>query len=990
MKRLPLPLLLCLLASPAVAAAPAKGNDGIAFFESKVRPVLVKHCYSCHSDEARKNKKLKGSLLLDSREGVFAGGDTGPAVVPGKSKESLLVQAVRHEKTKMPPKEMLPPEVIADLAKWVDMGAPDPRDSTALPGKRVIDIEAAKKLWAFRPLGRVAPPEVKNAAWVRTPVDRFVLARLEERGLMPAPALDRVRLLRRVTFDLVGLPPTPEEIDAFVKDTSPDAYPKVVRRLLKSERHGERWARHWLDLSRFAESGGYEFDKDRPGAYQFRDFVIKALNDGMPYDEFVRLQLAGDHLKPDDLSAAAATGFLVAGPYPGQTTAKTLEPIRYDHLDDMVSTTGTALLGLSVGCARCHEHKYDPIPQQDYYQLVATLGRTDSAERKIDPTPEKTRQAKAVFDKAHAPLLAARDRFEKDELPARLAKWRAEEAKRPAPDWLILDPVSTPGLTKVAKQADGSSLVADGGETFTFVAHTFQKGVTGIRLDALPDASLPKSGPGKAGDGNFRLMEMTLNAAPLADAKAKPVVVKLKPAGATFEQPGFALGGKAGWSVGGAAGKAHAGFFAAETPVGFDGGTALTVTLKFAKGHALGRFRLSISTAKPAKLAGEPKPQHGREALAMIDPSKGKIDPKQRDHLLRWFRAVDARTNEVLAAVEKHALSEPKPQLVPVFAATSGRGGDVHYLIRGEMDRKNGVATPGFLQALTATPGGQRRWLTTTSGGKPAPVPPRVALANWITDDAHGAGHLLARVIVNRMWQYHFGKGLVRTPNDFGAQGEPPTHPELLDWLASELIRGGWKLGPIHEILLTSAAYTQSGEAGPVTRKSDPDNLLWGRVPSRRLEAEVIRDSLLAVGGALEQKLYGPGSLDENSPRRSIYLTNKRSQLIPLLQAFDAPEGIQAVGQRQSTTATTQALTMMNSPLVRQSADKLAARVRPKDASGLPTAVENAYLLALGRRPSAAERDRMLAFIARQPAKDQALADFCQVLLCLNEFIYVD
>ena len=271
--------------------------------------------------------------------------------------------------------------------------------------------------------------------------------------------------------------------------------------------------------------------------------------------------------------------------------------------------------------------------------------------------------------------------------------------------------------------------------------------------------------------------------------------------------------------------------------------------------------------------------------------------------------------------VEKHARKEPKPQLVPVFAATSGRGGDVHYLIRGEVDRKNGVARTGFLQVLTTSPESDQRLDHATTGGKSPPIPPRVALGKWITDSKHGAGHLLARVMVNRLWQHHFGKGLVRTPNDFGAQGEPPSHPELLDFLASELIRGGWKLKPIHKLIMTSAAYMQSGATRTKGLEIDPQNTLWWRVPARRLDAESIRDALLAVSGGLDPTMYGPGTLDENSPRRSIYLTNKRSQLIPLLQAFDAPEGIQAVGQRQSTTATTQALTMMNSRLVRESAE---------------------------------------------------------------------
>jgi hypothetical protein len=985
MKYLSLPALwavwLC-STNPALAATPAQEKEGLAFFESKVRPVLVKHCYECHSQAARKNKKLKGGLLLDSRDGLRKGGDSGPAIVPGYARESLLLRALRHESTKMPPKGKLSDTVIADVAKWIDLGAPDPRDGSVLPGKRLIDIETARKSWAFRPLASVQPPSVKNASWARTPIDRFILASLEAKGLSPARPLDREKLLRRATFDLTGLPPTPAEIDDFGKDDSPGAYEKRIDRMLQSERYGERWARHWLDVARFAESGGYEFDGDRPGAYQYRDFVIKALNRDMPYDEFVRLQLAGDHLEPGNLLATAATGFLVAGPYPGQTTAKTLEPIRYDHLDDMISTVGTAFLGLTVGCARCHEHKYDPIPQQDYYHLIASLSRTDSAQLRLDPTPEHTRRLKAAFDKEHGPVLAALSRFEKEELPGRLTKWLVTEKARSLPQWLILDPVIAAGPPPFKKQSDGSLRIVSSGDTLTLVAHTFQQDITAFRLDALPDPSLPKQGPGRAADGSFRLTAASMTAASLPVPGKPPRTIPVK----------F----RSGLPFAGPAGKPQSVILTTEAPINIEGGTILTLTLTFAKGQSLGRFRLALSAASSPKLTGEARLQHGREVLAVMDAQGGQADGKHRAQLLRWFREVDSRTNEVLTAVEKHALLEPKPTLVPVFAATSGRGGDVHYLIRGETERKNGVARTGFLQVLTNTPEGDSHWTKANAGTKAAPISPRISLANWITDSKHGAGHLLARVMVNRIWQHHFGKGLVRTPNDFGAQGESPTHPELLDWLASELIRGDWKLKPLHKLIMSSAVYQQSGTNASGS-KLDPKNLLWSRVPTRRLDAESIRDALLVVGGQLDTTMYGPGTLDENSARRSVYLTVKRSQLVPLLQAFDAPEGITGMGERLTTTATTQALAMMNSALVRQSAERLAKRIVKDKTDGPAVAIERAYLLALGRRPTPGERDRMLGFIARLTSEsqasrtpDQALADFCQVLLCLNEFIYID
>ncbi len=959
-------VLLGLACLQTAAGAAAPDAQALALFESKIRPVLVKECYQCHSAEAARNRKLRGGLQLDTRQGMRKGGDSGPAVVPGDPKKSLLLAALRHDGKveKMPPRKKLPDAVIADFVRWVRMGAPDPRDGPGLPARRTIDIAQGKKHWAFAPLSRVRPPEVKNGAWVRNPIDRFLLARLEAQGLAPAPALGRGRLLRRVTFDLTGLPPTPEEIDAFAAERSPDAYERLVDRLLQSGRYGERWGRHWLDVARFAESGGYEFDGDRPGAYHYRDWVIKALNQDLPFDEFVRLQIAGDHLKPGDLEATAATGFLVAGPYPGQTTAKTREPIRYDHLDDMISTVGTALLGLTVGCARCHEHKYDPIPQQDYYHLIACLARTDSNRYQLDADPERTRQARAAFEKAHAPLLAARAKFEKEELPGRLARWSEAEKKRPAPTWLVLD-VEAPGRAPFKKLSDGSLLTGSTAETVVLVGRTFQKGITALRLEALPDQSLPRTGPGRAADGSFRLLEVKLTAEPLA-SKGRPVLIKLRP----------------GRAIDGTAGKPAAVLFELETPFDAGAGAVLGVTLKFARGKALGRLRLAISTARPARLDGEARPQHGAEVLALLAG-------KQHEQIVRWFRAVDARTSEVLEAVEKHTLLAPKPKLVPVFAATSGRGGDVHYLIRGETGRKNGVARPGFVQVLTNSADGDRRWVSSAAG------PPRIALANWLTDSEHGAGHLLARVIVNRLWQHHFGKGLVRTPNDFGAQGERPSHPELLDWLAAELIRAGWKLKPIHRLIVTSAAYRQGSTATGTGEKASPGELLWGQVPARRLEAEAIRDALLAASGELDTTMFGPGSLDENSPRRSVYLTVKRSRLLPLLQMFDAPEAIQSVGERQTTTGTPQALALLNSRFVRQRAEKLAQRAGADRTEGLSGAVERAYLLALGRRPTAAEKEKARSFIQRAAGKGpsatwEALVDFCQVLLCASEFLYID
>jgi len=990
----------------ADAPPPAKPDPAaIDFFEKKIRPVLVEHCYSCHSVES---KKQKGGLLLDSRVAILKGGDSGPALVAGKPADSLLLKAIRHlDDLKMPPKAKLADNIGADFEKWIAMGAPDPRDGVAKSSKRDIDIADGRKYWAFRPVAQLPPPAVRNQPWVRTPVDRFILAKLEEKNLTPNPAASKEKLVRRAFYDLWGLPPTPADIDAFVKDAAPDAYERLIDKLLASERFGERWGRHWLDAVRFAESGGYEFDGDRAGAYFFRDFVIKAYNQDMPFDEFVRLQLAGDQLQPNDFHATSATGFVVAGPYPGQTTAKTLQIIRYDHLDDMVSTIGTSMLGLSLGCARCHEHKYDPIPQEDYYRLVAAFSRTDSTQPKLDPNPEVYRQAKAAFDKAHAPFVAARDKFEKEQLAERVRQWQQTERK--PTDWQVLDLVASTGKTPLKKQPDGSLLVdsknkAAKVDTYTLTFHTHQKGIVALRVDALTDASLPKSGPGRAPDGNFILSDVSVTAMPLKnDGKAKATPVKLANPRATFEQENYAVAKtldadkKSGWAVSPQIGKDQAAIFDTAEPVGFDGGTILTVTLKFEGDHyALGRPRISITTMPEVKLDGAVALQHAQEVAALLALHEGQVTDQNRAQVARWFRTLDPETGKVYAAMEAHAKLEPQPKLAQLFAAGERGGGDVHFLVRGEVERKNGVAKPGFIQVLMTAAEQDQRWTGATT--PKGPIHPRVALARWITETEHGAGHLLARVIVNRLWQHHLGRGIVATPNDFGVQGEAPTHPELLDYLAGELIKGGWKLKPIHKLIMSSAVYQQTGDINDAAMKADPVNQLWWRRPGRRLEAEAIRDSLLAVSGSLDLTMYGPGTLDENSSRRSVYLTVKRSKLVPMLQMFDAPEAIQSIGVRSTTTVATQALAMMNSPFVRKRAEQFAARIRAKDSADLNQTVADAYLTALGRQPTAQEQERMLSFLNTQAATygknpralEQALADCCQVLLCSNEFVYVD
>ena len=723
---------------PAVKDAAALDKRQVEFFETNIRPLLVEHCYKCHSHQA---KNLRGGLLLDSRAGWLKGGDTGQAIMPGKPDQSLLIKAVRYQDdVKMPPKGKLTPKQIDLLVQWVRMGAPDPRgDTPAQVARKPVDVERGRSFWAFQPLQDVTPPAVKDAAgWCRTPIDRFILAKLEEKGVLPNPPADRRTLIRRVYFDLVGLPPTPEEIAAFIRDPDPRAYENLIDRLLESPHYGERWARHWMDVARFAESHGYEQDYDRPYAYHYRDFLIQALNRDMPYDQLVRWQLAGDELAPDEPLALMATGFLGAGAFPTQLTEAEFESARYDELDDMAGTTGLAFLGLSVGCARCHDHKFDPIPSNDYYRLAATFTTTIRSE--ID-------------------------------LPLR--------------------------------------------------------------------------------------------------AGAKPVKVQV--------------------------------------------------------------------------------------------------------------------TSEGFPHTKHHADDRGFPHFYP----------QTYFLQRGDVHQKRGVAAPGFLQVLMRSGKEESYWHVNPPTGWKRTSFRRAALANWLTD-AGGAGHLAARVLVNRLWQHHFGRGIVATPNDFGAQGERPTHPELLDWLAADLIRHGWRLKRLHRLILTSAVYVQNSRFDEARAAVDRENVYhWRRTP-RRLEAEPIRDSMLAVAGMLDTRMYGSGTLDPNMRRRSVYFFIKRSGLIPTMMLFDWPEHLVSIGQRSTTTIAPQALLFLNSPQARQYAEGFARRLE-----GSPAAVvERGYWLAVGRGPEDREEALALAFLAQQAdvyrragranADHLARVDFCQALMSMNEFIYVD
>ncbi|MDA1013596.1 MAG: PSD1 and planctomycete cytochrome C domain-containing protein [Planctomycetota bacterium] len=986
--------IVLLGSSMTLAAEPDR--KALDFFESKIRPMLVEHCYQCHSSKAAASKTLKGKLQVDTREGLRIGGESGPAVVPGKPEESLLIAALKHESLKMPPNSKLPDSLIKHFEKWIADGAVDPRDGQ-LVSKAALDIEAGRKHWAFQPIANVTPPQVRDTAGVRTPVDQFIRAKQEAAKLGSNSLAGAHVLIRRAYFDLVGLPPTLAELDKWTKTlTVTDgkqpgglnvaAYEQLVDELLHSPHFGERWARHWLDLARFAESNGYAFDQDRPNAYHYRDFVIKAFNSDMPYDEFVRQQVAGDLLAKVDVqtnaeavaavNTIAATGFLVAGPFTTQQTQKERERSRYEQLDDTFQTLGTSLLGLTTGCCRCHDHKYDPLPVHDYYRMVSCFSDVGFSDVGINMHPEQFREAKAKFDVAHAPLTAALAKFEKDDLPGRLTAWVKNLPKeQPLPklgDWHHVGPFVAAGFDQAFAAASPPEKKVD-------LAKTYDNGkLKWTKQSSWKDGTVHNTLSGdnasnylyreiEAPESQVLSLSLGSDDAIKVFVNGKEVLANKTSRGAAADQEKISIQLNKGRN------QFLMKIVNASGPTGF--------------------YFKALTSGPPANVVGVLK-------LAEV-----KWNAAQRKLVADWYQKLDADWTKLNSAVVEHQKQEPKPTLTNVYSAkvrgtTYSFGEDtykVYFLRRGNADNKEGEASPGFLQVLTAADQTEQHWIATGSKNETA-KPSRVALADWLSDTQHGAGHLLARVIVNRLWQHHFGRGIVATPSDFGTRGDRPTHPQLLDWLAAELIRGGWKLKPIHKLIMTSGVYMQGGGAVVGAEQIDPENRLLWRHESRRLEAEIIRDALLAVSGKLDRTQFGKGTLDTNSNRRSVYFTVKRGQLIPLLQLFDAPDAMQGVGRREESTVAPQALALLNSPVIRGLAAQLGQQIRPDKNVTVPQAIDRAYRQTFSRSPTANEVTEMSAFIDGQVksrgmdgnAETLAVRDFCHILLCMNEFVYVD
>jgi len=1020
--------LACFGQASSGSAAPPESEpdrEGLALFRNEIRPLLAHRCLKCHGGDA-----AEAEFSLISRQDLVKGGTSGPAIVPGKSRESRLFKRITHATQPGMPFQSakLSETEIAHIARWIDLGAPfdaplsDKSAPVDDPTQKRIAPEA-RQFWSYRPLARPEPPEVRNPAWCRNPIDRFILHRLETAGLSPNPRADGHYLLRRAHLSLTGLPPSPRAVAESEAGFTPDQLNTAVEQLLASPHYGERWARHWLDIARFGESHGFEHDYDRPTAYTYRDFVIEAFNRDLPYNQFVQWQLAGDELAPQENLAMMATGYLAAGVHSTQITKNEVEKHRYDELDDIVNTVGLSMLGLSVGCARCHDHKYDAIPQRDYYRMVATFTTTVRSEVDLEIDHAGTAAARAAHSRAHEPLVAALRQYEADQLPARMAAWELQNPIRTEEfPWLVMEPneSKSEGGATLVTQPDGAILATGANpqyDGYTFVINTSLVNLRHLRIEALSHPSLVRGGPGRADNGNFDLTDLKVTIAP-ADDPTKAQQVKLADPRATFEQPGLPIAAaidgdeRSGWAVDPQFGKDHAAGFRFAEPAGFPQGSVLTIQLKFRGNdrHNFGRTRLALSTAgDPPELtaAGLSATILAARALPVEERTK-----EQQQQLLSWFGSRhDAEWQQRNQAVLDHAAQEPKPRMQKALISSEGvpalrlhtQGGDfleqTHFLRRGDPNQKLAVVNTGFLQILTPAEENLDRWLKPVPAGAKTSHQ-RAALATWITDTEQGAGALLARVIVNRLWQHHFGRGLVATPNDFGVRGTAPTHPELLDWLAGELIANDWHLKPIHKLILDSATWQQSSQSSPEKVAADRDNrLLWRHSP-QRLEAEAIRDSLLSVSGLLDPTPFGPGTLDEGSRRRSIYFTVKRSRLIPSLQAFDAPDALTSVGERPATTVAPQALLLMNNPQSRAAAMAMAERLLAAHPDNVPGMLTEAWRSSVGRSPTAGEIGEGTAFFQSQAetyatpptaeSRRQALADYCQVLFCLNEFVYLE
>ncbi len=949
-RRFPRLGMIALACACTSAAFAADGTDAqaAAFFATEVRPLLEQSCFKCHGGEA----KIKGGLNLTTYAGVLTGGDTGPAVDRLKPEDSLILKMISwsDDDHQMPPKKKLAQDKIDILTKWAKLGAPwsgaggEP-PATAPPG--TFDA-AAKNYWFYNKPKAAAVPAVLNQKWVRSPVDAFILNGLEAKGLHPAPEADRRVLIRRATYDLTGLPPTAEEIDQFVADGAPNAYEKVVDRLLASPHYGEKWGRYWLDLVGFAETNGYERDGNKPNAWRYRDYVIRALNQDKPYDQFITEQLAGDEIDKPTPDSITATGYYRLGLWDDEPADP--EQLHYDVMDGIVSTTAQAMLGMTMGCARCHNHKKDPLLQEDYYRLLAffhSIKPMANDGPNIETEITRDPAATASFEQKLRELQAQSDAIE-DDFRKRL------DSKGGAPACDIED-----------------------------LGYRYYRGA----WETLPNFDEMKAeSQGKLPRGQFDTSPTTRD----SDYGFVFTGTLVVPADGQYtftvdsdDGSRLAIGGKQVLEYDGIHGLGSPKH--CEVPL-----RKGRVPIRLDYFQHVGGFGLAVSWSPAGGKERTLTPGGKEQSFADVFRQRG-------EEVLG--KEVIERQRRILKAIEE--LKRNPPGVEKALSVSEGQFRDTFVMTRGNPHVQGKQVTAGFPRILgfPDPPKGARL---------------RLALAQWI---ANPDNPLPARVMVNRIWQFHFGKGIVSTANDFGRFGQLPSNQPLLDWLAREFVAGGWKIKSMQRLLMTSSTYRMSSKDDPAALSKDPEAELVWRYPMRRLTAEEIRDSILAVNGSLNLDLFGPSiypampaevlatsshpgdvwghSSAEESSRRSIYIKVKRSLLYPLLSAHDFADTDTSCPVRFSTTVPTQALTMMNSAFIGEQASIFAARLRKQAPEGIDAQARLGLRMVTQRPAAEDEVKRARDFVQELEKKDgltpeRSLEMLCLLMLNLNEFVYLD
>jgi hypothetical protein len=984
-------LLIGALAVAFSACGFAPAAERALDFARDVRPILAKNCFVCHGPD---DNTREAGLRLDRFHSATKEADSGAApIVPGKPEESELVRRIfsDDEGERMPPSEaksQLTGEQKETLRRWIAAGA------------------RYTEHWAFVPPKQPPLPAVKQSDWPRNEIDHFILARLEAEGLSPSPPADKHTLVRRIYLDLIGLPPTPQEVDAFLADEAPRAYERLVDRLLASEHYGERWARLWLDLARYADTNGYEKDRGR-SIWPYRDWVIRALNADMPFDRFTIEQLAGDMLPGATRDQRIATGFHRNTMLNEEGGIDPLE-FRFHAMTDRVATTGTTWLGLTTGCAQCHSHKFDPITHNEYYGLMALLNNADEPELDL-PSAEMDEQHRRNLAEAERLLTdLSKEAQSKSDFEARFAEWLQRERERTV-DWKPLRPTKATSNMPLLTVEDDDSIFASGDTTkqdlYELEFQPGMEGITALRLEALPDARLPAHGPGmtyyEGTKGDFFLAELkvagTLRApsaaveedsansadgarsVPATIARASHSYAKNRfgnnPAAAVMATDGDV---QTGWSVDGRTGERHTAVFVFEQPVSAE---TLRIEMTFGRHFAssLGRFRISATT-HPGGGEARDLPEEVETLLAIPEE---KLTDDQRNRLRNQFLLQSPdfaeQTNKIRQLQKRPEY--PTTLVMHERPPTNPRRTFRHH--RGEFLQPKEPVEPGVPEVLPPlkAEGEERKAESSQRGDR---LPDRLDFAKWLVSRENP---LTARVTVNRQWAAIFGTGIVRTVEDFGIQGEAPSHPELLDWLALHFMEEGWSLKKLHRLIVTSAAYRQSSRVTPDLLAKDPQNRLLARGPRVRLEAELIRDSVLRASGLLSPTIGGPsvfppqpasittegayGRLDwkpsegEDRYRRSLYTFTKRTTPFAMFAMFDAPSGEACVARRDVSDTPLQALTLLNDPMLLEGAQALG-KSYAADPRPVEDRIDELFRRCLVRSESEEEQLDLLAFYQAQ------------------------